>query len=175
MNHKSKIKAFFEIAHILNVRFNVTPLLYGSLGLEYITGKDLCADDIDILIPKAYIEEKWSEFKEYFEDLDYVLVDEHEHTFEKDNISYSFAKLEELSSFAGIILSEIDSVSIEEVSFMILDLEQYYSVYNSSIKDGYRINVKEKNDSEKLALIRSLLSGDKEYPIDNPEFVRREK
>ena len=57
-----KKKAFFENAKILNDEFNVSPLMYGSLGLEYISCEDLNSDDIDILIPSVYLNEKWNMF-----------------------------------------------------------------------------------------------------------------
>ena len=57
-----KKKAFFENAKILNDEFNVSPLMYGSLGLEYISDEDLNSDDIDILIPSVYLNEKWNMF-----------------------------------------------------------------------------------------------------------------
>ena len=44
-----KKQCFFENAILLNERFGIVPLLYGSLGLEYITNKNLNSDDIDIL------------------------------------------------------------------------------------------------------------------------------
>ena len=56
-----KVSLFFENTRILSDTFGITPLLYGSLGLEYLTGENLNADDIDILIPQVYIKEKWEE------------------------------------------------------------------------------------------------------------------
>ena len=44
---------------------------------------------------------------EILENMGYVLLDEHEHTFQKDNCFYSYASIEELEFFAGIKLSEI--------------------------------------------------------------------
>jgi len=38
-----------------------------------------------------------------------------------------------------------------------LSLEQYLKVYTASSKDGYRMNVKNKQDTEKIGLIRMLL------------------
>lgn len=36
-----KIQCFFENAKLLNESFGIIPLMYGSLGLEYITNEDL--------------------------------------------------------------------------------------------------------------------------------------
>ena len=161
MNHKAKIKAFLENTRRLNKHFSVTPLLYGSLGLEYVTGEDFSADDIDILIPEYYITEGWKTFRRYLETIGYVLVDEHEHTFEKDGICYSYASIENLLPFAGIEISHIKTVKRDNVSFMILSPEQYLAVYKASAKDGYRLNVKEKKDNEKIELINKFLENKK--------------
>jgi len=77
------------------------------LGLEYITGKSLSDDDIDILIPKVFLSVYWYEFKSFLENKGYLLLEEHEHTFQKNDIFYSYASIEELEAFAGIKLSEI--------------------------------------------------------------------
>ena len=58
--------------------------MYGSLGLEYITGESLNVDDIDILIPGVFVNERWNEFKSVLLDEGYTLFDEHEHTFQKN-------------------------------------------------------------------------------------------
>ena len=152
-----KVRAFLENAQLLSDLFEITPLMYGSLGLEYLTGEDLSADDIDILIPKTFLLEGWDEFRTMLEYDGYVLTDEHEHTFEKDGIEYSYAQIENLEPFAGIPVSEIGETDIEGVRFKLLSLEQYLKVYTASSKDGYRMNVKNKQDTEKIGLIRMLL------------------
>ena len=146
-------QAFFENAKLLNRKFKIVPLMYGSLGLEYITGENLHADDIDILIPKIFINAQWEEFVKELEKEGYVLIDEHEHTFEKDGIYYSYAQFEELEQFAGISAAEIEMVCKNDVRFWVLSLEQYLKVYQASAKDGYRIQVREKKDYEKIKFI----------------------
>lgn len=120
-----KIQCFFENAKLLNESFKIVPLMYGSLGLEYITNEDLNSDDIDILIPNVFVKEKWNEFKAVMIGNDYVLIDEHEHTFQKDGICYSYASFEELASFAQINLSDIEIKSFFGVLFKVLSLHQY--------------------------------------------------
>lgn len=58
-----KKSAFFNNAKLLNEKLNIIPLMYGSLGLEYITNESLNADDIDILIPEFYLNECRDKFK----------------------------------------------------------------------------------------------------------------
>ncbi len=148
---------FFENAKLLYDKFGFVPLMYGSLGLEYITNENLNADDIDTLISEIFITDRWNEFKDFLISEGYVLIDEHEHTFQKNNISYSYASIEELKSFTGIELSDIEQRCSNGIKFKLLSLEQYLKVYRASAKDGYRITVREKKDNDKIAFIEKQL------------------
>lgn len=153
-----KKRSFFENAELLAEALGITPLMYGSLGLEYLTGHDFHADDIDILIPGIFITERWGEFRGVLEENGYRLIDAHEHTFEKHGIHYSYAKIEELEAFAGVPVSEIPLLENGNVQFRLLSLQQYLKVYTASAKDGYRIHTKNKKDAEKIAFLQKQLS-----------------
>ena len=148
---------FFENAKLLYDRFGIVPLMYGSLGLEYITNENLNADDIDILISEIFITDRWNEFKDFLISEGYVLVDEHEHTFVRDGVAYSYADIEDLESFAGIRMKDIEMHEADGVRFLLLSLEQYLAVYKKSSKDGYRVNVRQKKDADKIRFIESKL------------------
>ena len=153
----NKFDLFLQNARIMSDKFNIVPLLYGSLGLEYLTGDILGADDIDILVPRVFITDRWQEFKAVLEEHGYVLADEHEHTFVCDGVSYSYADIEDLESFAGINTEDIEMYEADGVSFLLLSLEQYLAVYRQSSKDGYRVNVRHKKDAVKIRFIESKL------------------
>ena len=153
----NKINLFLENARLLSDNLGIVPLLYGSLGLEYLTGDALGADDIDILVPRVFITERWHEFKAVLEEHGYVLVDEHEHTFVRDGVAYSYADIEDLESFAGINTEDIKMYEVDDVRFLLLSLEQYLAVYQKSSKDGYRVNVRQKKDADKIRFIESKL------------------
>ena len=152
-----KFNFFLENARLLSDKLGIVPLLYGSLGLEYLTGDALDADDIDILVPRVCITERWHEFKAVLEEHGYVLVDEHEHTFVRDGVAYSYADIEDLESFAGINAEDIEMREVDGVRFLLLSLEQYLAVYQKSSKDGYRVNVRQKKDADKIRFIESKL------------------
>ena len=152
-----KLQAFLENAKLLWEGFGITPLLYGSLGLAYVTGEALHAEDIDILIPEVFLRERWEEFWALLEKNGYVLTDAHEHTFQKDGISVSYARLEELETFAGIGQADLTEIHDGGVRFYLMNLRQYLKVYTTSVQDGYRINVRRKKDTEKIALIEGFL------------------
>ena len=153
----NKFDLFLENAQFLSDQFDIVPLLYGSLGLEYLTGDALGADDIDILVPHVFITERWHEFKLFLEVQGYVLADEHEHTFMRDGVAYSYADIEDLESFAGIYAEDIEMHEADGVRFLLLSLEQYFAVYQKSSKDGYRVNVRQKKDADKIRFIESKL------------------
>ena len=153
----NKFNLFLENARLLSDKFGIVPLLYGSLGLEYLTGDALGADDIDILVPSVFVTERWHEFKSFLEVQGYVLVDEHEHTFVRDSVAYSYADIEDLESFAGINTESIEMHEVDGIRFLLLSLEQYLAVYKQSSKDGYRVNVRQKKDADKIRFIESKL------------------
>ena len=153
----NKFNLFIENARLLSDKFGIVPLLYGSLGLEYLTGDILGVDDIDILVPRVFIIDRWQEFKAVLEEHGYVLVDEHEHTFVRDGVAYSYADIEDLESFAGIRMKDVEMRKADDVRFLLLSLEQYLAVYQKSSKDGYRVNVRQKKDADKIRFIESKL------------------
>ncbi len=153
----NKFNLFLEKARLLSDKFDIIPLLYGSLGLEHLTGDDLGAEDIDILVPRVFIAERWKEFRAILEAQGYILTDEHEHTFVRDGVAYSYADIEDLESFAGIDTEDIEMQEVDGVSFLLLSLEQYLDVYKQSSKDGYRVNVRQKKDADKIRFIESKL------------------
>ena len=153
----TKKQAFFDNTKLLSSKFGIIPLMYGSLGLEYLTGESMNADDIDILISEIFITDRWNEFKDFLISEGYVLVDEHEHTFVRDGVAYSYADIEDLEAFAGINTEDIEMHEADGVRFLLLSLEQYLAVYQKSSKDGYRVNVRQKKDADKIRFIESKL------------------
>lgn len=153
----NKFNLFLENARFLSDKLDIVPMLYGSLGLEYLTGDALGADDIDILVPRVFITERWHEFKALLEAQGYALVDEHEHTFVRDGVACSYADIEDLESFAGVNTEDIEMQEADGVCFLLLSLEQYLAVYRQSSKDGYRVNVRQKKDADKIRFIASKL------------------
>ncbi len=157
-----KLNCFLQNAEMLNNKFNIIPLLYGSLGLEVLTNTSLNSDDIDILIPQVFVTgDKWKDFKLLLESYGYTLIDEHEHTFRKDGVDYSYASIEGLKEFAGIDICDIEIRNISDTKFMLLSLEQYLKVYQKSSLDGYRMNVKEKQDNRKINFIKHQMNCEK--------------
>ncbi|MDE5605468.1 MAG: phosphoribosylanthranilate isomerase [Eubacterium sp.] len=152
-----KKKEFLQIAKELNEKLNIVPLLFGSLGLEQRLDVSLNAKDIDVLIPEEFLNEKWQYIVDVMNNNGYTLYDLHEHAFEKDGLSFAFASIESLTPFANIDISNIPIITEEGIRYFLLELQDYLKVYTASSKDGYRKNIKNKQDQHKIDLINKAI------------------
>ena len=155
----AKFKNFLENAKLLNGRFRIVPLLYGSLGLEQITEANLHSNDINILIPEEFLGDNWLPFIEFLEEQGYTLVDENSHTFIKEDIEYSYAPIEELKTFASIDPRDIGIYEKSGVRYKSLSLDQYLTVYQKSQEKYHNENIQDKKeqDEEKVSFIKSKM------------------
>ena len=154
-----KFEKFQELAGLLNAKLQIVPLLYGSLGLEVLTGHDFNADDVDILVPKQFIFDKWSILENLLENNGYKLVDLHEHTFEKYNYEFSFAGIENLEKYTEISANDISVITAKECQYKLLSLSQYLVVYEKFSRDEYRImRGKNPRDLYKVEYLKEKLS-----------------
>lgn len=161
---KRKYAEFLRIAGILQ-KAGITPLLFGSLGLEQRLHTDLQADDIDVLIPGKYLHSGWKSLSAIMRREGYTLCNAEEHEFQKDDIRIAYAAIESLTSFAGVDISAIPLVTDCGTSYLLLTLSDYLKVYRASAEDGYRKNIKNKQDTQKIALI--------EHALQTPETKRK--
>ena len=154
---KVKKNEFLCVSESLNKKLDIVPLLFGSLGLEQRLHTSLNADDIDVLIPEVFLNEKWDSIVAVMNDNGYVLHDLHEHAFEKSGLSFAFGSIESLTPFAGIDIDKIPIIEESGICYYLLDLQDYLKVYTASSKDGYRKNIRNKKDEEKIKLINKAL------------------
>ena len=154
------LNEFLQIAKALNDKLGIMPLLYGSLGLEQRLGISMNPDDIDMLIPKVYLTEKWDELVSVMNAIGYSLQDIHEHEFKNDRQEVAaFADMEGLASFIGANQVYPSLIERSGVSFYLLNLEDYLKVYTASLQDGYRCKMK--NDQQKIDLVKRALQDTK--------------
>ena len=152
-----KYGEFLSAAAQINKTFRVSPLLFGSLGLERRLGISLNSDDIDVLLPERLLTDDWQRLIAMMEKLSYTLQDEEEHEFVKGDFRMAFASIENLEPFAGVDLNTIPLIADQGASYYLLELADYLRVYEASSKDGYRKNVKNKQDQQKIDLILKAL------------------
>jgi hypothetical protein len=149
---------FIEIAKRLNRDLNIIPVLYGSLGLEKVTGIRFSPQDIDILVPLVYLEEGWERLKSLLETLGYKLIDLHEHEFKKENVKIGISYYEDLKKFADVDYNNLLKNEDNGVSFRTLSVSEYLKVYNRSLLDGYRRTKNNNKDQNKIKILNELLN-----------------
>ncbi len=137
---------------------NIVPVLYGSLGLEIVTGIDFSPQDIDILVPKRFLDENWPLLMETMEKLGYTQIDLHEHKFKKSDIEIGFAFEEHLLPFARIHYNKLEIITDQNVSYKLLSEEEYLLVYKQSVKDSYRRTKNNNKDLKKIEILEKILN-----------------
>ena len=150
---------FLSVAARIDEALRVTPLLFGSLGLKRRLGADLRPDDIDVLLPERCLTTGWRRLIDVMAGAGYALVDEKEHEFARGPFRVAFASIESLGPFAGVDIDRIPTVRDRGVDFLLMELADYLKVYEASSKDGYRRDVKHKQDGQKIDLILKALKG----------------
>ena len=162
---------FLQIATQLN-KLGITPLLMGSVGLERRTGRDWQARDLDIHVPsdprgwEAPDDERIyraDELIAMMEKLSYILVDRHEHEFQKDGQSVEFGGLNSLPTFAGIALEDLEEEVTDGVHYYLPTLEQYLKIYQASSKDSYRADQNNRKDFAKIEYLTEITKQSKHH------------
>ena len=149
---------FIYIARHLNKSLNITPVLYGSLGLEKATRIAFQPQDIDILVPLTFLEEKWDLLKAKMENLGYELVDLHEHEFMKNEIKVGIAFIEDLKPFANVDYNHLKTIENHGANYHVLSISDYLKVYLKSSLDGYRRTKNNNKDKRKIEILQQLIS-----------------
>ena len=157
----NKYKEFIRIVRELNL-IGITPVLMGSLGLEFTTGVSWNAQDIDIHVPgdargwEAPDEDRiyqWNEIVSLMSSLGYEMIDLHEHEFQNEDISVEYGCINTLPEFANVEVSELPLYHRENVNFHVPNATQFLAIYQASSKDSYR---NEKNNDKDFAKIEFL-------------------
>lgn len=91
------------------------------------------------------------------EKLGYVLVDRHEHEFQKDGLSVEFGGMHSLPTFAGVALEELEIQETSGIRYYLPTLEQYLKIYQASSQDSYRANQNNHKDFEKIDYLKEVL------------------
>ena len=157
MGKKEKYKTFLQVAGLLNRRYKITPVLYGSLGLQKCIGGDFEINDIDILVPQKYLKELWPDLQKLMIELGYCLSNEHEHEFSKDGETVAFGRIKGLDNEAKVDSSKLKVESEDGARFMVLQSEDYRKAYEYCLKDGYCRAKRGAADQQKIDLIYRYL------------------
>lgn len=159
------LKEFIEICIKLN-EVDIIPTLMGSLGFELVTKEDWKPSDIDIHVPgdprgwevpddlRIY---DWDKICKIMTELEYKLIDLHEHEFKKEGVSVEFGTINSLENFAGIRENDIQILELDGAKFRLPNLQQYLGIYKASSKDSYRNNQNNNKDFKKIKWIEDKL------------------
>jgi hypothetical protein len=101
----------------------INPVLYGSLGLQYVTGHGLCPQDIDILVPQDLLKARGDELRHAMENLRFILADIHEHQFHKGSLKVAFAQVD----YAALRVEKLRGADLK-----VLESADYLKVYTRS-------------------------------------------
>jgi len=140
-------------------QLGVDPILYGSTGVSYYLGAFKPSfGDIDFLVPDSWLEKNWSKLQDIMMKLGYALINEHEHEFtHPKQPSVAFAK-ESILLRDKIVksLNEILPIRIQNTNVRTLTPSTFRKAYEFSIKDGYRIEQRSKDDASIIKLLKGL-------------------
>ena len=99
----------------------------------------------------------WDKIMKVMNHLGYTLIDIHEHEFQKDGVSVEFGSIDSLPDFAGVSESDIELIHLEDITFRVPSLEQYFSIYTASSQDSYRNDQNNDKDFVKIAYLEKML------------------
>jgi hypothetical protein len=150
-------KEFIYISRLLNENLEIVPVLYGSLGLEKVAKVDFSPQDIDILVPLTYLEEKWQLLQHTMEQLGYMMVNLQEHEFIKNDIKIGFAFTEDLLKFADVDYTSLNVFEDNGSEYYLLTISDYLKVYNKSLQDGYRRTKNNNKDLNKIEILNKII------------------
>jgi hypothetical protein len=153
----NKFNEFLNIARKLNGELDIIPVLYGSLGLQMKSNIDFEPQDIDVLVPLEYVNEKWCDLLQTIEKIGYTFVDLREHEFHKEGIKLAFSFIEGLSEFAGVDYTRLELIELDGAKYESLSLEDFLKVYSRCLSDSYRRTKNNNKDVRKIELIKGLL------------------
>lgn len=149
-------KTLIEVAQILNEKFQVIPLLYGSFALEEVLDKDYQAHDIDLLIPKEVLKNK-IELIEAFVMNGFTYFNQEVLTFEKNGIEIEISNLEEWIKNSNWDIEENTLIHQDKIQYQLLSARNLEKLYQFLISDKRRSKEKKQKDQEKLNDLKKFL------------------
>ncbi len=156
-SYKKIVNTFRKVVCTLN-RIGVEPVIYGSLGLHLLTGKNVKINDIDFLLQDSDFDRKWDDIKTILE-ADYCKLDpKHKQEFKCQDLFVSFLKIKDVSQLTKINFSRLKKYRYGGGIYRNLNPKQYLDFYEKRSKKRNNSKIKRKKDLEKIELIKNYLS-----------------
>ncbi|RRD36679.1 phosphoribosylanthranilate isomerase [Leucobacter sp. OH2974_COT-288] len=163
MEGKELFAEFLRIAKRLN-DIGIVPTLMGSLGFEQATGIAWNPQDIDIHVPgdprgwEAPDEDRiynFNKITQVMNGLGYMLVDLHEHEFQREAVSVEYGTVDTLPEFAGVALADLRLQRQDGVEYLLPSKSQFLAIYRASSRDSYRNEQNNNKDFLKIQYLES--------------------
>ncbi len=148
-NKDQKFAVFIKVAKQLN-KYDITPTIYGSLGLYHLIGQLDEINDIDIIIPNKNLVDKFDELEKIMKGIGYKRDPYYKHEFTKGNDRVGFEPESDLTKIA----INPDSLQISEVNgskFKELSPKDYLIVYKDTLN---RWQAKVKQIKKKVDILK---------------------
>lgn len=152
--NKNTVDEFLSKILVILKELNIKPIIYGSFGVATYLGNFKDFEDIDLLIEDGFVSDRWIEFKKFLELNGFNLINEKEHEFESEGKKVGFASKDIL--IKDRIIDDFSKlVQYKNKDAFTLTPEDFLKAYKFSVRDGYRIDTREKKDNsiiEKLEI-----------------------
>ena len=148
--NRAVTEAFVKVCQALN-QLGITPILYGSLSLVLQFDFDLEADDIDLAISAKEFLSHWAMITAALAPLGYQVDPEHVHEFIGHKPFVGFEIWEDLTGWALIEGHEMIESQLGKAAFRQLPDKVLLQIYQTGLRDPYRVARKGKNDNTVIA------------------------
>jgi len=158
--NQRKFKVFLKIAKELNKQFNVKPVLFGSLGIyRSINKMGQKTNDVDILLPEKYFNEKSEKLELMMNKLGFVRKRKGKKSFDfiLKNQIISFSKPNDLVRVIKSKLNDLKETRKSGAVFKEVLPLQYLSFYEYLLKNTYRQKKRKGADRKKIEMIKKYL------------------
>src|SRR5215471_4469262 len=145
MNLSEKFNTFLEVAKWLN-QHGIIPIIYGSLGLYRHIEQIDEIEDIDIVVPTSWLQDKFPELINMMQAIGYTQDTTFPHEFTQEATRVGFEPDADLSD-CGVKVTDLSISKVDGVEFKELRAEDYLFVYRRTLEER---QAKVKRDEAKV-------------------------
>lgn len=137
-----------EVVTLIEGRFGVHPIVYGSLGVELALDKDYDAHDVDLLLDDAIV--GGDQLPLLLHKAGYKRVAKPYLAFKKNGVEVEIAKQSYWQKEAGFLDENPLLVNRGEASYSVLGVKNLWRLYKYLTKHSLRSDAKRNRDKAKL-------------------------
>jgi hypothetical protein len=145
-----------EAALLLNQKYNIQPVLYGSFALEKVTQTSFQAKDIDLLIP-SYLLERKKQLILLFTTHGFEYIQKEVLTFRKDAIDVELADYDKWDFLCEFKQTQNRIMKTGEATYILMGKHNLLKLYHYLYKDRSRSILKHQEDIKKLKALNRLI------------------